>query len=125
MKRPDEFPAKVVIKVSERAGYLCSSPRCKRFTCGPCAADPTKSAKAGVAAHICAASPGGPRYDQFQTPGERKSIKNAIWLCGACALLIDKNNGADYPATQLRKWKEDHEGLMKILIESGFNPLAM
>jgi hypothetical protein len=37
---------------------------------------------------------------------------------------VDKNNGVDYPAPQLRRWKHDHEALMKILVESGFNPLG-
>jgi hypothetical protein len=54
-----------------------------------------------------------------QTEAERRGIGNAIWLCGACADLIDKNNGHSYPAEHLRKWKRDHEALMKECLEGG------
>lgn len=54
-----------------------------------------------------------------QSEPERKSINNAIWLCGACADLIDKNGGGGYPAEHLRKWKRDHESLMKECLEGG------
>ena len=124
MKNRDDFPTPVIVKVAERASYLCSNPNYARMTCGPCAADDTKSAKVGVAAHICAASSGGPRYDPNQLPAERSSIRNAIWLCGGCGLIVDKNNGVDYSVSQLHRWKRDHEALIKILVESGFNPLG-
>lgn len=123
MARQDNFTRAIQIKVAERAAYMCSNPACMRITVGPCEADPGKSTKTGEAAHICAASPNGPRYDRYQSSTERKSIKNAIWLCGACADLIDKNDGHDYLVSQLQKWKRDHENLMKSLVESGFNPL--
>ena len=32
-------------------------------------------------------------------------------------MLIDKNGGVDYPAPDLRKWKRDHEFLMKECLE--------
>lgn len=124
MKSRDDFPLKTVVRVAERASYLCSNPACTRMTCGPCAEDGNRSAKAGVAAHICAAAPGGPRYDRHQTPAERATISNAIWLCGTCSQLIDKNNGVDFPAELLRRWKADHEALMKTLVDAGFNPLG-
>ena len=54
-----------------------------------------------------------------QSEAERKSISNAIWLCGACADLIEKNGGGGYPAEHLRKWKRDHESLMKECLEGG------
>jgi hypothetical protein len=54
-----------------------------------------------------------------QTPAERESISNAIWLCATCAALIDKNQGIDYPADHLRRWKRDHEALMKMCLEGG------
>ena len=34
---------------------------------------PNKIINIGVAAHICAAAPGGPRYDSAMTEEERKS----------------------------------------------------
>lgn len=113
------FPSGVVSKVAERAAYICSNPSCHRLTIGPDQSASMHSIKTGEAAHICAASSGGPRYDMSQSEAERKSINNAIWLCGACADLIDKNGGGSYPAEHLRKWKRDHESLMKECLEGG------
>jgi hypothetical protein len=123
MKREDDFPRKIQVKLAERAAYMCSNPACMRITVGPSDADPSNSTKTGKAAHICAASKNGPRYNEYQTSHQRKSIENGIWLCGTCADLIDKNMGRDYPVLRLKKWKRDHEKLMKSLVESGFNPL--
>lgn len=117
MKRPDDFKPEVVGKVAERAGYICSNPKCRRLTIGPDNTNQAKSTKTDVGAHICAASPGGPRYDISQTPQERQSISNAIWLCATCSVLIDKNEGLDYPADHLKKWKKDHESLIKECLE--------
>lgn len=119
MTSRDNFAAAVVRKVAERAAYICSSPTCNRITIGPDKSAQNLSIKTGEAAHICAASPGGPRYDMSQSAQERKGIANAIWLCGACAALVDKNGGQGYPAEHLRKWKRDHEALMKECLESG------
>jgi hypothetical protein len=117
MKRPDEFTQDIKNKLAERAAYICSNPRCNCMTIGPDNTNQSKSTKAGIACHICAASHGGPRYDMSQSPALRKSISNAIWLCGTCSILIDKNNGHDYPAEHLRKWKKDHEQLIKECLE--------
>jgi hypothetical protein len=115
----DNFTRDTTFKLAERAGYICSNPLCNRLTVGPSISDNQSSIKTGIAAHICAASPGGPRYDMSQSKQERESIKNGIWLCATCSVLIDKNNGYDYPADHLRKWKKDHEGLIKICLEGG------
>ncbi len=119
MKRQDDFPPDIKNKLSERAAYICSNPSCNHITIGPDNTNQSKSTKVGIAAHICAASPGGPRYDMSQTPATRRSISNGIWLCGTCSILIDKNNGYDYPADHLRKWKADHEKLIKDCLEGG------
>lgn len=102
---------------AERAGYIFSNPSCKKVTIGPEISDPNKSSSIRVAAHICTASPGGPRYDMSQTPTQRCSITNGIWLCASCSTVIDNNNGLDYPADHLSKWKRDHESLIKSCIE--------
>ncbi|HHQ4884028.1 TPA: hypothetical protein ACSP3N_000589 [Aeromonas veronii] len=119
MTKRDNFTANVVRKVAERAAYICSNPSCRRITIGPDQATQNLSIKTGEAAHICAASSGGPRYDMSQSPQERKGIANAIWLCGTCADLVDKNDGNGYPIEHLRKWKRDHESLMKACLEGG------
>ena len=107
-----EFQLKDIQKLAERAGFFCSNPLCRRITIGPSPGLENKSIKIGVASHICAASPNGPRYDMSQSETERSSINNGIWLCATCSVLIDKNNGYDFPAEHLRKWKKDHETLM-------------
>lgn len=115
----DNFKRTIATKIAERAGYICSNPNCNRITIGPTDNDDNKSTKIGIAAHICAAASGGARYDMSQTPQERKSITNAIWLCGTCSLMIDKNGGIDYPSPDLKKWKKDHEKLIKECLEGG------
>ena len=62
----------------------------------------------GVAAHICAASPEGPRYDSAQPQEQRRGIDNAIWLCQTCAKLIDSDAAAFTPAV-LQSWKRQAE----------------
>lgn len=113
----DDFSLPTARKLAERAAYICSNPSCRRITIGPDQSASALSIKTGKAAHICAASPSGPRYDMSQTPAERSGIENGIWLCGACADLIDKNGGAGYPADHLRKWKKSHEALMLQCLE--------
>lgn len=62
----------------------------------------------GVAAHICAASPGGPRYDPDQTAEERSSQENGIWLCQDHAHVIDVDPET-HSAAKLSLWKREHE----------------
>ncbi len=63
-------------------------PECDQLTSGPQESLP-KVLNIGVAAHITAASEGGPRYDRSMTPEERSSIENGILLCQNHATLID------------------------------------
>lgn len=58
----------------------------------------------GVAAHICAAAPGGPRYDKNQTPEERQSADNGIWLCQIHGTAVDADV-SKFTAGLLREWK--------------------
>ncbi|WP_222029983.1 hypothetical protein [Rhizobium leguminosarum] len=45
----------------------------------------------GDAAHICAAAPGGRRYDETMSREGRSGIGNAIWLCPTHARMIDRD----------------------------------
>jgi hypothetical protein len=99
----DDFSLAVQRILAERAGFLCSREGCEQPTSGP-RTDPEKSINVGVAAHITAASPGGPRYDPTLTPEQRRSAENGIWLCQTCAKLAD-NDEARYPTTLLHSWK--------------------
>lgn len=101
----DEFPMSVKRELAERAHYLCSMGR--EPTVGPSLTS-TRSVRAGDAAHITAAAPGGPRHDPDITREQRRSAENGIWLCGTHADLVDRD--ADrYPTAYLRQMKAEHE----------------
>ena len=79
----DEFSKDVILRVAKRAAFRCSHPQCAAATVGPSDESSGAVANVGVAAHICAASPGGPRYDRSMTTEQRSSIDNAIWVPAA------------------------------------------
>jgi hypothetical protein len=87
--------------------YRCSKPECGAPTSGP-QVDPSKALNVGVAAHITAASPTGPRYNPALTPEERKHLNNAIWLCRTCGKLAD-NDKARFTDSEIREWKQAAE----------------
>lgn len=99
----DNFDQKTKDVLFKRARGKCSNPACRRETT-LAHTDPGKAVNLGEAAHITAASPGGKRYDPSFSVEERKSIQNALWLCGTCAKLIDSDE-AKYPVTLLQQWK--------------------
>lgn len=99
----DDFSEQTKRLLANRAGVRCSNPNCRKLTSGA-NADPNKTTNIGVAAHITAAAPGGPRYDNAMTEAERKSPENGIWLCQSCAKLID-SDPVRYPKDLLYNWK--------------------
>jgi hypothetical protein len=103
----DDFSAANKEVLAKRVGYLCSNPACKQSTCGP-QTQPTGTVNIGVAAHVAAASPGGPRYDESMSETERVSIDNGVWLCQTCAKLIDSDVDR-FSVSRLQQWKLDAE----------------
>lgn len=102
--------------LAERVGFHCSNPCCGVATIGP-SDDPAKKEYVGVAAHIHSASiDSGPRANPDLTEEERRSFDNGIHLCNKCSTLIDKNNGAGYPAEVLHGWKSSAEAAAKARI---------
>ncbi len=99
----DDFDSHTKDVLAKRVGTRCSNPNCRKLTAGP-QEDPEKALNIGVAAHITAASPGGPRYNESITGKTRGSIENGIWLCQNCAKLID-NDTARYTCDMLFEWK--------------------
>lgn len=106
MRRHD-FKEKVRQEIARRAGYMCSWPGCEKLT-ERASEQPQGAVSIGVGAHIRAASPGGPRYDPSQTPAERASVENGIWLCQDHAHQVDADAGS-YSTEQLQQWKFKHE----------------
>ena len=80
-----------------------------------------KSTSTGIAAHITAASPGGPRYDVSLTAEARYGVANGIWLCETCARRIDSDKGS-FPVGVLLCWKTDSENLTRLEIASDRAP---
>lgn len=115
----DDFSPEVKDILAKRVGMRCSNPNCRQPTSGP-QEDPEKVLNIGVAAHISAASPKGPRYDDKLTAGERASVDNGIWLCQNCGKLAD-NDPPRYPTDLLRRWKQLSEEAARLVIESPNN----
>lgn len=111
-KQRDDFANATRRTLAARAGYRCSL--CNAPTSGP-GHDSDKSVNLGVAAHITAASPLGPRRDHRLTPEERRSPHNAIWLCQNCAKHID-SDPTGYPEDELRRKKSEAEDRARDLL---------
>lgn len=104
MQRVDDFSLRTKTKLARRVNYNCSNPDCGRPTSGPTSDTSDGTVSIGVAAHITAASKGGPRFDSAMTSAERSSIQNGIWLCQNCGTIIDRDP-ARFPASLLEGWK--------------------
>lgn len=99
----DDFSSASKAILAKRVGLRCSNPDCGVPTAGP-HTDPDKAVNTGVAAHITAASPGGPRFDANLSSEQRSDLENALWLCQNCAKLVDSDSSR-FTAHTLRHWK--------------------
>lgn len=106
----DDFSLRVRNKLRDRVLHRCSKPGCRVPTSAP--HDEDGLTNVGNAAHICAASPGGPRYDESMTPNERKAFSNGIWLCAIHAAEIDRDIDS-HPPHLLKEWKRQAEAAAK------------
>lgn len=113
----DNFTKQTVDILGKRVGFLCSNPSCRKPTVGANEIK-DKSTAIGIAAHITAASPGGPRFDKTLSPEQRKNIDNGIWLCSNCASLIDKDK-KKYSVKLLNEWKNNAEIESRRALEEG------
>lgn len=114
MRSRDDFSSSTILVLRERVGGFCSNPDCRCTTTGPNQIH-SKSTRVGIAAHICAAAPGGPRYDPSMTSEERSSASNGIWLCANCAHRIDVDIQR-FSIEALMGWKVQAEGLADQLL---------
>ena len=99
----DEFTSRTISDVARAVSYRCSNPGCQRSTVGANAAQ-DGIINLGVAAHITAASPGGPRYNESIDAETRREKNNCIWLCQDCAKLID-SDPHHFTEKLLQEWK--------------------
>lgn len=116
MKRTDDFTVKTKELLAKRVGMRCSNPNCRALTIGP-SSEPDKTISIGVAAHITAAQPGGPRYDSNLSSAERQNPDNGIWCCFSCSKLVDSDN-AYFTVDFLRAWKRVSEEAARLEIEN-------
>lgn len=103
----DEFTDSTKRKLAERVGYRCSYPNCGVLTVSA-SMEHEGVVRIGEAAHITAASPGGPRYDPRLSSAQRKHQSNGIWLCATHASLVDKDE-LNYTVETLINWKKTAE----------------
>jgi hypothetical protein len=103
------FDKQTVDALKIRAAFMCSNPECRCSTVAPSAVNEKDVIFNGIASHIAGAASGGPRYDATLSDAEIGDIKNGIFLCANCSIMIDKNNGQDYSISQLQDWKSAHE----------------
>lgn len=99
----DDFSRPTIRKLRDRVAHRCSNPSCRVPTSAP-GQNVSQVINIGVAAHIHAASPEGPRYSPEMSSEERKAFENGIWLCSNCSIKIDRSP-SDYPSTLLKSWK--------------------
>lgn len=83
----DNFNLIVIEKLRSRVANKCSNPECRINTTGP--KEDEGILNAGVAAHICAAAPGGPRYDVEMSKCREMSVRLSVMEFG-CALTAQR-----------------------------------
>lgn len=115
-RRDDDFTVATAQVLCSRVNGFCSNPECGVITQGP-NYDPIRRTSIGKAAHITAASPGGPRFAPSLTREQRRHPDNGIWLCGNCATLID-SDPERYPVELLNSWKASTEASVRRAIGS-------
>lgn len=107
LPKRDNFTQEASRRLRDSAGNVCSFPGCHVHTHGASATG-DGVVNLGVACHIKAAAPGGPRFDVRQTSHERKHIDNAIWMCQTHSRLIDADE-SNYSVDDLLAWKREAE----------------
>ena len=103
MSSRDNFSTSTKERLAHSAGYRCSKPDCGITTRGA-ASDGKGTINIGVAAHITAASPRGPRFDPKLTIEQRKAFSNGLWLCENHGKLVDSDE-SQFTVEELHTWK--------------------
>jgi len=114
----DDFTKRTKELLAKRVAWGCSFLGCGINTIGPGHKNSEDIISLGEAAHIHAAAPNGPRYEEKMTTEDRKSIDNGVWMCRQHARMID-SDFINYSAATLRQWKiiaeaETYESLREI-----------
>jgi hypothetical protein len=118
----DEFSRPTKRAIERQARSHCANPACRRLT-NAATSDGAGEINIGVASHICAAAPGGPRYDESMTPEQRVSVENGIWLCQDHAHAVDAPD-SKFTVQELREWKRltDEDSWRSIMENVPYGP---
>lgn len=118
----DEFTPATKRAIERQAFSHCSNPACRRLTRAS-TSDGIGEINIGQAAHICAAAPGGPRYDSTMTSEQRRAADNGIWLCDDHARAVDSKDSTFTPEL-LRDWKRQtkHDSWLSVMHNIPFGP---
>ncbi|CAM4410147.1 MAG: hypothetical protein LEGION0403_FIIPPAGN_02676 [Legionella sp.] len=101
-----KFPSVKTIKELYANAYWCASPGCRRPLYKVDNETGVRTLNSN-AAHICARSEGGPRWDPDQTEDENRSINNLLALCLEHAFEIDDiKKVSQYSIEKLQQWKK-------------------
>jgi len=103
----DNFNSTTINRLQKRVNSRCSRPSCRVPTNSPNSSN-DDAVTIGEAAHICAASPGGPRYNNEMSVKDRRAAANGIWLCANCSTEIDRNPN-EFSVETLQQWKKEAE----------------
>jgi hypothetical protein len=90
-------------KLCFASGNSCAFPACRNTIY-----DFKHGVKIGQIAHIEAVEKRGPRFNENQTPQERRSFGNLMLMCPNHHTLIDKDTKT-YTVEKLKKLKQEHE----------------
>lgn len=118
----DDFLESTRKRLERQARGHCSNPGCRKLT-SAASSDGQSEIRIGVGAHICAAAPGGERYDPSMTPAERSSAENGIWLCHDCSRAVDSKDPF-FTVALLHEWKRktDEDSWKSIVNNAPYGP---
>lgn len=109
--------------VVARSGNTCAYPRCGLILTIESFVEGDRPKATGKVAHICAASPGGPRYDDSMTKAQRGSADNLIYLCGPHHDAVDSQlefHSVDF----LHEAKSAHEAKVARAVRAGLGQVT-
>lgn len=109
--------------VVARSGNTCAYPGCGLLLTIESLAEGDRPKATGKVAHICAASPGGPRYDKSMTDQQRGSADNLVYLCGPHHDAVDAQlelHTVDF----LREAKRAHESRVARAVRTGMGNVS-
>jgi hypothetical protein len=105
MPGPRDYTRSTIMALAHGSGGLCYWPGCPEPVLRYQGDEPFLIV---AIAHIHAAHPGGPRYNERMSDQQRRHVANLLLLCDVHHRIVDEHELA-YPARTLRRWKAQRE----------------